>query len=96
MRTLQRCHLMCCRDLAQHVYRNIADKFRRQALELKTTEMATHDLEKYHKVGAAEFHHIHEVLDENQSTLRSKCFGNPISFPRSKLHRVENMTFPLT
>lgn len=39
-----------CRDLAQQVYRDIDGKYRRQLIELRTTEMANSDLEKYHKV----------------------------------------------
>jgi len=38
------------RDLAAVQYRDIDAKFRTQLIQLKTTEMATSDLEKYHKV----------------------------------------------
>lgn len=37
------------RDLGQQVYRDIDGKYRRQLIELRTTEMANSDLEKYHK-----------------------------------------------
>lgn len=41
---------MPCRDLGQKEYRGIEATYRGQLLELTTTEMATRDLEKYHKV----------------------------------------------
>ncbi len=44
-------HAVCVRrDLAAVQYRDIDAKFRTQLIQLKTTEMATSDLEKYHKV----------------------------------------------
>lgn len=39
-----------CRDLGVPHYRDIDAKYRTQLIQLKTTEMATSDLEKYHKV----------------------------------------------
>ena len=39
------------RDLASPNYRDIDSRYRKQLIELKTTEMANSDLDKYHKVG---------------------------------------------
>ena len=39
------------RDLASPNYRDIDARYRKQLIELKTTEMANSDLDKYHKVG---------------------------------------------
>lgn len=39
------------RDLASPNYRDIDGRYRKQLIELKTTEMANSDLDKYHKVG---------------------------------------------
>ncbi len=39
------------RDLASPNYRDIDMRYRKQLIELKTTEMANSDLDKYHKVG---------------------------------------------
>lgn len=38
------------RDLNNPNYREIDDRYRKQLIELKTNEMATADLDKYHKV----------------------------------------------
>lgn len=38
------------RDLDDVVYRNIDQKYRKQLVELKTTELAVQDLDKYFKV----------------------------------------------
>ncbi len=38
------------RDLGLEEYRGIEATYQGQLLELTTTEMATHDLEKHHKV----------------------------------------------
>lgn len=38
------------RDLASPNYRDIDSRYRKQQIELKTTEMANSDLDKYHKV----------------------------------------------
>ena len=38
------------RDLASPNYRDIDGRYRKQLIELKTTEMANSDLDKYHKV----------------------------------------------
>lgn len=38
------------RDLASPNYRDIDARYRKQLIELKTTEMANSDLDKYHKV----------------------------------------------
>ena len=40
------------RDLASPNYRDIDARYRKQLIELKTTEMANSDLDKYHKVSA--------------------------------------------
>ena len=39
------------RDLSDVIYRNIDQKYRKQLVELKTTELAVQDLDKYFKVG---------------------------------------------
>ena len=39
------------RDLGDVMYRNIDQKYRKQLVELKTTELAVQDLDKYFKVG---------------------------------------------
>lgn len=44
------------RDLASPNYRDIDTRYRKQLIELKTTEMANSDLEKYHKVGVCALH----------------------------------------
>ena len=41
------------RDLASPNYRDIDMRYRKQLIELKTTEMANSDLDKYHKVGTS-------------------------------------------
>jgi len=70
----------CRRDLGQQVYRNVADKWRKQSLELKTTEMATHDLEKYHKAleKALLAFHTTKMTDINQTIkeLWQKTYRN--------------------
>ena len=38
------------RELSAHTYVGIDSKYRKQLIELRTTEMAGNDLEKYHKV----------------------------------------------
>lgn len=38
------------RELSAHTYVGIDAKYRRQLIELRTTEMAGSDLDKYHKV----------------------------------------------
>ena len=38
------------RDLSSPNYRDIDARYRKQLIELKTTEMANSDLDKYHKV----------------------------------------------
>lgn len=38
------------RDLGDVIYRNIDQKYRKQLVELKTTELAVQDLDKYFKV----------------------------------------------
>ncbi len=38
------------RELSSHLYVDIDIKYRKQLIELRTTEMAGNDLEKYHKV----------------------------------------------
>ncbi len=42
------------RDLASPNYRDIDMRYRKQLIELKTTEMANSDLDKYHKVGISD------------------------------------------
>ena len=37
-------------ELSAHTYVNVDSKYRKQLIELRTTEMAGNDLEKYHKV----------------------------------------------
>ena len=39
------------RELSAHTYVGIDAKYRKQLIELRTTEMAGNDLDKYHKVG---------------------------------------------
>ena len=39
-------------NLAAKEYKNIDTRYRTQLIELKSTEMAASDLDKYHKVGA--------------------------------------------
>ena len=38
------------RELSAHTYVGIDSKYRKQLIELRTTEMAGNDLDKYHKV----------------------------------------------
>lgn len=38
------------RELSAHTYVGIDAKYRKQLIELRTTEMAGNDLDKYHKV----------------------------------------------
>ncbi len=42
------------RDLASPNYRDIDMRYRKQLIELKTTEMANSDLDKYHKVSISD------------------------------------------
>ncbi len=44
------------RDLGDVIYRNIDQKYRKQLVELKTTELAVQDLDKYFKVSLQMFH----------------------------------------
>lgn len=51
-------------NLSAKEYRDIDNKHRKQLIELKTTEMAASDLDKYHKViPACEFEILHPIYD---------------------------------
>ncbi len=53
------------RDLASPNYRDIDMRYRKQLIELKTTEMANSDLDKYHKVGISDCCSWHKLQIES-------------------------------
>ena len=70
------------RDLSDVVYRNIDQKYRKQLVELKTTELAVQDLDKYFKV-LPKFTLIHKGCISKESLLKQRysvCLSSGPSF----------------